>query len=44
MYHNKSINELIEEINKFKNLALAKDNEMLELKSKYKNLYSELNL
>ncbi len=43
-YQNKSIHELIEEIDKFKKLALERENEMTELKSKYRNLYSELNL
>ena len=43
-YQNKSIGELIEEINKLKKLAFQKDEEVLQLKTKYKNLYSELNL
>ena len=43
-YQNKSIRELIDEISKFKKLALDRENEMTELKSKYRNLYSELNL
>lgn len=43
-YQNKSIQELIQEISKFKKIASDKENEMSELKSKYRNLYSELNL
>ena len=43
-YQNKTIQELIDEITKFKKIALDRENEMSELKSKYKNLYSELNL
>lgn len=43
-YQNKSIQELIDQIEKFKKLALDRENEMSELKSKYRNLYSELNL
>ena len=43
-YQNKNINELIEEINKLKKIAFEKDEEVKELKNKYKNLYSELNL
>lgn len=43
-YQDKSIGELIEEINKLKKLAFEKDEEVLQLKTKYKNLYSELNL
>jgi len=43
-YQNKSIQELIDEINKFKQLATDRENEMSELKSKYRNLFSELKL
>ena len=43
-YENKSMNELIAEINKLKKLAFEKDEEVSKLKSKYRNLYSELNL
>ena len=43
-YENKSIQELISEISKFKQLASDRENEMTELKTKYRNLYSELNL
>ena len=43
-YEHKNINELIEEINKLKKLAFDKDEEVIQLKSKYRNLYSELNL
>ncbi len=43
-YQDKSIGELIDEINKLKKLAFEKDEEVLQLKTKYKNLYSELNL
>lgn len=43
-YQNKSIQELISEINKFKKLAIDRENEMSELKTKYRNLFSELKL
>lgn len=43
-YQNKSIQGLIDEINKFKKLATDRENEMSELKSKYRNLFSELKL
>mgnify|MGYP001450675662 CR=1 FL=1 len=43
-YENKSISELLEEINKLKKIANEKDEQVKKLKNKYKNLYCELNL
>jgi hypothetical protein len=40
----KNINELMNEINELKQRALEKDEEVTNLKNKYKNLYQELNL
>ena len=40
----RNMDELMEEINLLKKKALEKDNEVMSLKNKYKNLYQELNL
>ena len=43
-YLNQNIGDLISEIEKLKKIAFDKDEEVNQLKSKYKNLYSELNI
>ena len=43
-YMNQNIGDLISEIEKLKKIAFDKDEEVNQLKSKYKNLYSELNI